>query len=289
MERVGLNVDETVERTVESCESDIGVTTAGVFVRMLGPLKIFRDGEALPLPSSRKVRALLGYLVLAKDPVARSRLCDLLWDGPNDPRGELRWCLSKLRGLLDEPDTSRIEASSDTVSLRLDGLAVDANMLNACSAADFDRIDTAELEKLCAMFSGDFLEGLDLDRSPHFSAWLNAQRRSFRTLHLDILQRLVDRMPPQSEMLLPLAEKWVELNPFDSTRAALASRGTFGARKDRRLRRAHEVCGRAFPLGGPRLQCDPQGMAGDAATSARRSHACNNGSHGSNNSFPGSH
>jgi DNA-binding SARP family transcriptional activator len=50
------------------------------------------------LPSSRKVRALLGYLALASRPVTRSQICELLWDVPNDPRGELRWCLSKIRG-----------------------------------------------------------------------------------------------------------------------------------------------------------------------------------------------
>src|SRR5215470_18817373 len=62
-------------------------------IRLLGPLAV---------PRSRKVRALLGFLALAPCPVSRSRLCDLLWDVPNDPRGELRWCLSKLRALLDD-------------------------------------------------------------------------------------------------------------------------------------------------------------------------------------------
>ena len=36
-------------------------------------------------------------------PVSRERLCALLWDAPNDPRGELRWCLSKARAVLDQP------------------------------------------------------------------------------------------------------------------------------------------------------------------------------------------
>ena len=64
---------------------------------MLGPLTICRHGVTLALPASRKVRALLAYLSLAPHAVARSQLCELLWDVPNDPRGELRWCLSKLR------------------------------------------------------------------------------------------------------------------------------------------------------------------------------------------------
>ncbi len=57
----------------------------------------------MALPPSRKLRALLAYLALAREPVSRSQLCELLWDAPSDPRGELRWCLSKLRRLLDSP------------------------------------------------------------------------------------------------------------------------------------------------------------------------------------------
>ena len=77
-------------------------------LRLLGPLALSRGADALALPSSRKVRALLGYLVLASRPVARSQVCELLWDVPNDPRGELRWCLSKIRGLIDEKGRKRM-------------------------------------------------------------------------------------------------------------------------------------------------------------------------------------
>ncbi|TIV30490.1 MAG: transcriptional regulator, partial [Mesorhizobium sp.] len=65
---------------------------ARLSIRLLGPLAIMRDDVPVALPSSRKLRALLAYLALAPRPVSRSRLCELLWDVPNDPRGELRWC-----------------------------------------------------------------------------------------------------------------------------------------------------------------------------------------------------
>ena len=88
-------------------------------LRLLGPMTISRDGAPLALPASRKVRALLAYLALAPQPVARSKLCELLWDVPNDPRGELRWCLSKVRGLLDEPGRRRVRHRGDTIALDL--------------------------------------------------------------------------------------------------------------------------------------------------------------------------
>ena len=74
-----------------------------VRVRLLGPMAISRAGAAVALPPSRKLRALIAYLALAPHPVMRAHLCELLWDIPNDPRGELRWCLSKARALLDDP------------------------------------------------------------------------------------------------------------------------------------------------------------------------------------------
>jgi DNA-binding SARP family transcriptional activator len=45
---------------------------------------------------------LLGYLVASRAPQSRQGLCDLLWDGPDDPRAALRWSLTKLRPLVDD-------------------------------------------------------------------------------------------------------------------------------------------------------------------------------------------
>src|SRR5215471_13421934 len=72
-------------------------------LRLLGDIEVVRDGEPLVLPSSRKARALLAYLVATGRPHRRSRLCSLLWDIPDDPRGALRSALSKLRAVVDGP------------------------------------------------------------------------------------------------------------------------------------------------------------------------------------------
>src|SRR6185369_17932295 len=71
-------------------------------LRLLGPISVIADGEPLPLPASRKTRALLGYLAAEGKPVRRERLTHLFWEVPDDPRGALRWSLSKLRGLLGD-------------------------------------------------------------------------------------------------------------------------------------------------------------------------------------------
>ena len=43
-------------------------------VLLLGPLQVIHNGAQLPLPPSRKVRALLAYLAMAPRPVTREKL-----------------------------------------------------------------------------------------------------------------------------------------------------------------------------------------------------------------------
>src|SRR5262249_10636210 len=129
---VGGSVDAGMETSVES----------GLSIRLLGALSVHRDGAPLELPRSRKVRALLGFLALTPEPVGRSRLCDLLWEVPNDPRGELRWCLSRLRSVLG-PDNHRLTTpASDQVVLDTAGCFVDALAVDRALQAGIDRMET---------------------------------------------------------------------------------------------------------------------------------------------------
>ncbi|MGX5850123.1 transcriptional regulator [Mesorhizobium sp. PL10] len=219
-----------VESTVESIRQ-------GLSVRLFGAPAIARDGVPVVLPASRKLRALLAYLVLAPHPVGRGKLCELLWDVPNDPRGELRWCLSKLRAAFDEPGRRTIETADDTIALDLDGISVDVLDVAAGTAAGIETLDPERLQALSKLFVGDFLEGLEIDRSPLFNSWLTAQRRRFGSCHAAILEHLVKTLPADSEDVSSHLEKWLELTPFDSCAhiallARLARRGQFGACED---------------------------------------------------------
>ncbi len=199
----------SVETPVES----FGTGQAGaVEVRMLGPLTIRRHNVALALPASRKVRGLLAYLSLSPHPVPRSQLCELLWEIPNDPRGELRWCLSKIRGLVDEPDRRRVDTEADSVRLDLADCFVDAAEV-ARATKDIGTIAPERLRTLVSMFAGDFLENLEIDRSPAFTSWVTAQRRRFRSYQAALLERLVEIAPDDES--LGYLEKWLVLAPFD--------------------------------------------------------------------------
>ena len=186
------------------------------------PLDRGADARAADDPPGRRRRwrcrrrarcaRCFAYLALAPHAVARSQLCELLWDVPNDPRGELRWCLSKIRGLVDEPGRRRVETQADTVRLDLADCFVDAIEI-ARAAQDIETLGSERLRALAALFAGDFLEGLEIDRSPAFNGWLTAQRRRFRGCHAALLEHLVKSAP--DDEALGYLEKWLELAPFD--------------------------------------------------------------------------
>ncbi|WP_246681376.1 BTAD domain-containing putative transcriptional regulator [Mesorhizobium sp. B2-3-14] len=203
-------------------------------VRLLGPLAITRNGLPTALPASRKLRALLAYLVLAPHPVGRGRLCELLWDVPNDPRGELRWCLSKLRGALDTPGRRRVRTHDDTVALDLDACLVDALEISHAATHGVGTLDAQQLRALAKLFAGDFLDGLELERNPHFNSWLIGQRRRFRSIHAAVLEQLVASLPNDCGEGIAHLDRWVELAPFDGRAhtallASLARRGEIAA------------------------------------------------------------
>lgn len=207
------------------------VPPPGLAFTLLGPLAVSRGGEPRALPRSRKVRALLAYLALAPRPVTRSHLCELLWDLPSDPRGELRWCLSKLRAVLDGTGPSRVVAEGDRVALDLTGCSVDAAEVLRALQDGLANLGPDALEALAARFgSGEFLDGLDLPRSPAFTGWLVAQRRRLRAAQAAVLEHWARALPLGSDTALVALERWLAVAPFDRQAherllEALAARG----------------------------------------------------------------
>ncbi|WP_238531884.1 transcriptional regulator [Achromobacter arsenitoxydans] len=200
---------------VAAVESAVESGGMAIHVRMLGSMAVSRAGAALALPPSRKLRALIAYLALAPHAVNRAHLCELLWDIPNDPRGELRWCLSKARALLDEPGRRRIETAQDTVRLDLADCRVDVLEIGQAMQQGIDKAGLERLRELAALFVGDFLDGLEIGRSPFFNSWLTAQRRRLRACHAAVLEHLAAGLPAGSEERFACLDKWLQLAPFD--------------------------------------------------------------------------
>jgi pimeloyl-ACP methyl ester carboxylesterase/DNA-binding SARP family transcriptional activator len=182
-----------------------------VELRLMGPLRLWVDGAEVALPPSRKTRALLALLALEQRPQRRDRLCDMFWGVPDDPRGALRWSLSKLRHALGRAGTALV-ADRDTIALALPAGALDVRRLAQAAAAPATA--PSDLLLAAASVDGDFLEGLDIPRCEAWEAWRIAYREDARRWRATVLAELA-RRPTDPDAGLPHARARVELDPFD--------------------------------------------------------------------------
>ncbi len=184
-------------------------------LQFLDQTRVLRDGAAVELPPSKKTRALLAYLVVTGRAHRRDRLCSLLWNLPDDPRGALRWSLSKLRRLVDEPTAARIVADRETVRFDPKGAHIDVQDLRRRAADGLENGATKDLASLAKAFGGDFLAGLDIQDSHEFHAWCIAERAELQALQARVLRTLVERLKSRPEAALPFARSLVQLEAHD--------------------------------------------------------------------------
>ncbi|HKU98551.1 MAG TPA: alpha/beta fold hydrolase [Vineibacter sp.] len=221
-------------------------------IRLLGGLEVLRGAERLELPRSRKTRALLAYLAVTGRPHRRDRLCQLLWNVPDDPRGALRWSLSRIRALMPDAETPIIHADRATIQFNAASATVDLLALRA----DLNDIDAAPLEQLkdaAATFRGAFLEGLELPECHEFRSWTVAEREDARALHARILTALVTRLSDDIDAALPHARTLVQIDPQDEPAWSRLIRLLVAAGRPQEAREQYETAGRALqPVGGPK-------------------------------------
>ena len=163
-------------------------------VRLIGELALVDAGHALPLPASRKTRALFVYLLQMGRPIRRERLCELFFDIPDDPRAALRWSLSKIRTMLCR-HADALVADRERVELRSDGIATDVEQLRAWAAgAPVDGGIQCHAEAALEQP----LAGLELAGLESWNAWLAAERADIDKVRAAFLARAA-----QDESLTP--------------------------------------------------------------------------------------
>lgn len=197
-------------------------------IQTLGELSIERAGAPVELPPSRRTRALLAYLLITGRSHRREHLCELLWWMPDDPRGALRWSLSKIRSLLNDPSHEYLSADRERVTMDTRGMEIDLRQIRAV----LDQGDSAvsALDQLVTALEQPFLDGVDIDDQPQFQEWLNAEREAVRRLRLQALRQLAlhPELPPQR--VLESARTWANEEPFSRAAAThwLATLQRFG-------------------------------------------------------------
>jgi pimeloyl-ACP methyl ester carboxylesterase/DNA-binding SARP family transcriptional activator len=185
-----------------------------LMLRVLGRMELARDDSAVPLPQSKKTRALLAYLAMTGRAHSRDKLCEMLWDLPDDPRGSLRWSLSKLRLLVNEDGAERLQADRETVALDCADMRVDLLAVRGAIGEDFDEAPVEALISGLDAFRGPFLEGIELERCPGFRSWMVAEREQARILHARSLFQLASRLAEkQPEEALGYTRRLIEVEP----------------------------------------------------------------------------
>lgn len=190
-----------------------------VTAHLLGPPFVIRDGAVYPAPKGRKVWALLAYLALAERPPTRQQLIELLFPDAGDPAGVLRWNLSELRRLLGGPYTV---TSGSAVGLRLpEGSIVDVHVLMA--GTSWEAVELPGLGR-------ELLEGVDVEASPGFTAWLLGERRRLQALGEAVLREGALRAlaSGNARTAVELATRLVAADPLDEDAHVLLVRAFAG-------------------------------------------------------------
>jgi pimeloyl-ACP methyl ester carboxylesterase/DNA-binding SARP family transcriptional activator len=185
----------------------------GLSIQTLGELTVRRDGQVLPLPASKKTRALLAYLALTARPHRRDRLCEVLFELPDDPRAALRWSLNKLR-----PLEARVEQQT---------------------------VDADELSAIAERLEEPLLDGLDLPNEQPFQRWLAAEREELASLRIRVLERLAQHPDLTANQALKWSKNWLEADPFQpraATQLVMQLRQT--SRDAEALALTHDLSGR---------------------------------------------
>ncbi len=203
-------------------------------IHLLGELRIRVSGTDIPLPPSRKTRGLLAYLALTGRPQRRERLCELFWDLPDDPRGSLRWALSKLRLVVDEPSAPRIIADRERVAFHRAGAAVDLFDIRDALAENLP-LSADHLIAAATALDQPVLDGLDQPQLEQFQAWLVAEREDARRLRIRVLQRLVQHATLDDHAIVRWGRIWWQADPLCDTAASALARAL------KRLGRAAEA------------------------------------------------
>jgi DNA-binding SARP family transcriptional activator len=209
-------------------------------LRFLGEIHVERGERRLPLPQSKKTRALLAYIALAKRPERRDRLCSLFWDVADDPRGALRWSLSRLRPLVDTPRRQRLLTDREHVSFDPAGVWIDLHEVRHQAANLDDQTPVSKLQAALNLFRGDFLEGLELPDFDEFQAWCMAEREQCRLTRARMLTLMVQGLKDDPDAALPYGRTLVHIDPLNEHAHATLVRLLLAVGRGREARRQYE-------------------------------------------------
>src|SRR5262249_17083157 len=169
---------------------------------------------------------------------------EIFWDVPDDPRGALRWSLSKIRPFVDDAACQRLVADRQTVELLTEGGDID--FFAAQSGAGAEAAGTADLMRAASAFRGPLLADLDLPSNNEFHTWLLGLREDARKLQSQILRTLTEGLAATPQKALTYARELVRVDPYDETNWALLISNLAAAGRGGEVRQQYEAATRTL-------------------------------------------
>ncbi|MGI9237014.1 MAG: hypothetical protein ACR2QZ_06435 [Woeseiaceae bacterium] len=155
--------------------------------QMLGAFEVLEDDRPVPLPHSKKARATLAYVAMGRRPIPRDRLVELFFGETRDPKGGLRWVISRLRAALGK---DAIETTASSIVLPPNSYQLDVERLEVPIAADASISALADME---GVIRGEFLADVSVARCPAYEAWRLANQVTCSNRHSSVLNELVGK------------------------------------------------------------------------------------------------
>lgn len=185
-------------------------------LQLLGRFAVSVGGKAArPLTiAGRQRRALLAYLAMQPGFTGtRERLAALLWSetAERQARQNLRQCLLDLRREFEPVGLDPLKVDRETVTLDSGLIETDIQEFLALSRSD----ELADLEQASSLYSGPFLDGLDLSDGA-FQDWVLDQRARFESAAAIALEKIAARQDEagNGEQSLRAAERLIGLDPL---------------------------------------------------------------------------
>jgi len=189
-------------------------------ISLLGEFQARLDGQPIPSFQTRKVQALLIYLVAEPEKHQRESLLDLMWPGMPDrsARHNLRQVLYYLRSAIPDLNSNQDRDENKVPFLLTNRQMIHLNPKAAVKvdAAQFESLVNgvqthehinvltcqtclAKLEKAIDLYQGDFLVDFYLDDSNTYEDWAQVTREAYRRKVLDALELLTAAATRQGE------------------------------------------------------------------------------------------
>lgn len=185
-------------------------------LNLLGAPEVLYQGQPLKF-RSRKVLALLIYLVTEGGQHRREKLITLLWpeSGPKQGGATMRSSLARLKKTLATAGSFII---AEAGNLRFDtsqGYNLDLDQVEAV----WQNGSLTQLQTILASTPGEFLTGFSLPDAPEFDEWITIQREVWHRRVEGAFERLskLQMAQGQPSQAVETIIRWVNHAPFNET------------------------------------------------------------------------